>query len=326
MIEMRLVREFAARVELAPYAALIADYLGSRRSARTAQLVQDRFLSFMKWADHLESTEDISVLSLPVNPVHVLRYVEELDRRGRAMTTILNYLSAIGAVHRALGFYEPGHHPTVRSYLRGLRLRHTDRGLRRAKALSEDELARVLQSLYVPRRARGGRMESPQGASERARFDRALLLTMVEGGLRRAEASNLIWQNVKTYAGGTGVLMVPFGKSSTHVTPVGIGRDCVQALRDIRPQNVDVQERVFGLSGSQITRRLKAMCSAAGVDPKDVSGNTPRTTLMRTMVGREAPTHMVLQQMRLGPPRSLVPYIIELDITDTSEWLSQRPD
>ena len=327
MSEMILVSEFEARPQLAPYASVLAEYLGSRQSARTSQAVQERYRAFIKWAEQMESTEGTQFLSMPVDPSHVVLYAQDMDGRGLAATTIQHYLSAIGTVHRVLGFYAPTNHPEVRAFLAGLRLRDVDRNIRQPEALSEDDVARILQSLHIPRKGRGRGMETRQAVADRARIDRALLLTMIEAGLRRTEVADLVWGDITTLPDGSGLVRVPPGRTGVAGVEVAIAEDCVQALFYIRPEGVDGGECVFGLSGSQINRRLKAMCTAAGIDSDNISSRTPRITMVTLMQARGAPIDMIHRQARLHPQATLVPPPTSPpDIGEARKWVSLRPD
>ena len=322
---MPLVDDFLSRPKLAPYAVALSEYLDSRQSETTAHTVQARFLSFTNWADQLEVEEGAEILSLPVDPSHVLRYARDLDGLNLAMTTIRNYMSSIGTVHRALGFSGPGDHPTVREFLDDLRRRRADRSSRKAFVLSDDEITRVLRSLNTPRRTRGGRMETEEQADARAVFDRALLLTMIQAGLRRSEAARLTWKDIRDLSLGHGVISVPSDRPSSMRPQMPVAKDCMQALMNLRPEDVDGNEHVFGVSDSQITRRLKTMCAAAGIDTEYVSGNTPRATLARILMDRDAPVTVAFRRIRLQLPSSLSDYILDPDMREASELLSQTP-
>ena len=305
MYEMPLVAEFEARPRLAPYASELAEYLRGIPSPDSSQKLQQRFLAFIRWAEQLESENDLEVLSLPVDPTYAIIYALDMDRRGLALTTTSNYMSAVGTVHRALGFHAPTLHPMARRFLAYLRTKHASTDLRKAAALSEDEVTRILDTLNTPRRTRGGRVEMEQQADERASLDRALLLTMIEAGLRRGEAANLTWRDVNIRSSGplhaahprnpSVYVRIRPSRSDASRRMVRLSRDCSQALMAIQPGGVDRRERVFGLSDSQIVRRLKAMCEAAGGDSANVSGNTPRATLLRRLRDRLSPVESYLR-------------------------------
>ena len=71
---------------------------------------------------------------------------------------------------------------------------------RQADALTAETLARVREVLRLPRRGRGGRMESAKTAQRRAALDLAIIGVLADGGLRRSEAAGLTWGDVELRA------------------------------------------------------------------------------------------------------------------------------
>ena len=70
-------------------------------------------------------------------------------------------------------------------------------------------------------------------------------------------------------------------------------------LDAIRPMGVGSHEKVFGLSESQIARRVKAVARAAGLaDWEFFSGHSGRVGMARRMAQNGAPTHEIERQGR----------------------------
>ncbi len=315
----RLEREFRDRPGLAPHAPDIAAYLDGRRSRETADSVEKRFIAFIDWAERMDSRE--GTLGLPIRPERMLRYARYLDGEELAMTTIYNYLATLGAVHRALGHFAPASHPMVEEFLADMRVRRAGDERRRATALSEQQMYDVLDCLNAPRRTRGGRRETNDAATERAGVDRALLTTMVQAGLRRGEAASLTWGDFVNIMDGSGRVRLRPGGSEDMGHALTVTRDATSALLLIKPREAGDGDRIFRLSGSQIARRLKTMCAAAGIDQENVSGNTPRVTLERMLTNRGAPTEFIHHQLRLRPPYKQPPYSIDHANLDALRWL-----
>ena len=317
----RLEREFRNRPALSDHASTIADFLSNSNSISTAAAIEKRFLAFIRWVEQEDLQDESRALTLPVEPEQMLRYAMHLDSHELPLQTIYGYLWAIGFVHRALSYYEPAHHPMVRGFLAELRREHQDTNMFKASALSEEELNRVLDSLHTARRTRGGRLETEHAAIERARIDRALLLTMMQAGLRRAEASRLTWEDIATADDGSGTVLIRsvFPKGSGH--KLAVTKNCIEALEDIKLPDADGSTRIFRLSGSQISRRMKTMCAVADIDTSNVSGNTPRATLARMMTERGAPEALIHRQLRLRPSYTHSPYFIEPDAPEALPWL-----
>ena len=80
---------------------------------------------------------------------------------------------------------------------------------------------------------------------------------------------------------------------------VAITPAAMRALDAIRPVGVGGEEKVFGLSESQIARRVKAIAKAAGLaDWEFFSGHSGRVGMARRMAQNGAPTHEIERQGR----------------------------
>ena len=101
----------------------------------------------------------------------------------------------------------------------------------------------------------------------RARFDLALVAVLSDGGLRRSEASSLTWGDVRRWDDGGGRITVIRSKTDVEAqgAVVAITPAAMKALDAIRPVGVGGEAKVFGLSDSQIARRVKAIAKAAGL-------------------------------------------------------------
>ena len=78
----------------------------------------------------------------------------------------------------------------------------------------------------------------------------------------------------------------------------------MRALDAIRPMGVGGEVKVFGLSESQIARRVKVIAKAAGLaDWEFFSGHSGRVGMARRMAQNGAPTHEIERQ---GCPASTI--------------------
>ena len=75
---------------------------------------------------------------------------------------------------------------------------------------------------------------------------------------------------------------------------VAITPAAMQALSAIRSAGVSGEVKVFGLSESQIARRVKAIARAAGLENwEHFSGHSGRVGMARRMARNGAPTHEI---------------------------------
>ena len=80
---------------------------------------------------------------------------------------------------------------------------------------------------------------------------------------------------------------------------VAITAAAMRALDAVRPMGVGGGQKVFGLSESQIARRVKAVARAAGLpDWEHFSGHSGRVGMARRMAQNGAPTHEIERQGR----------------------------
>ena len=92
-------------------------------------------------------------------------------------------------------------------------------------------------------------------------------------------------------------------RSKTDVEAAGavvaITPAAMQALDAIRPAGASGEVKVFGLSESQIARRVKVIAMAAGLaDWEFFSGHSGRVGMARRMAQNGAPTHEIERQGR----------------------------
>ena len=176
---------------------------------------------------------------------------------------------------------------------------------RQAGALTADVLA-VIRLTAVQPRKRGRGVETADQAAERARFDLALVAVLSDGGLRRSEAVALTWGDVQRWDDASGGVTVVRSKTDAEAqgTVVAITPAAMEALNAIRPVGVGGEVKVFGLSESQIARRVKAIARAAGLaDWEYFSG---RVGMARRMAQNGAPTHEIERQGRWKPGGGMV--------------------
>ena len=140
--------------------------------------------------------------------------------------------------------------------------------------------------IAIQPRLRGRGIETPEQAAERGKFDLALVAALSDAGLRRSEAAALTWRDVRRWDDGAA--------ASPWFAPRPTPRPRAQwwpslpatmgALSAIRPAGVDGEAKVFGMSESQIARRVMMIAKAAGLaDWAFFSGHSGRVGMARHM-------------------------------------------
>ena len=303
------------RSTMVALAAGVVEAVQSSKSERTRVAGRRRFELFRAFA------VSSSLPYLPATAASVALYAQHLDESGKALATIEAYVSAIASVHKDQRLDNPCAERGVREFLAGKRRQRAGKRKHLALAIADIDMQAVLIAMGKPHAARGGRLETDAQAEARAALDLALILTMTQAGLRRSEAAALLWEDVSIEADGTARINIRRSKTDQtgQGAVVAVKPDCARALIvlwDRRGSDV-----VFGLSDKQISRRIKAMCAAAGLDANLVSGHTPRVTLARRMSEKGAPTHIIQRQGRWASAGMVSLYTRAANSAETLQWL-----
>ena len=248
---------------------------------------------FVDWCD------SVDLRSLPAESLTVARHLAVRAGDGASIVTMRLATSAISKAHAWAGHESPCKDRGVRASLKGCG-RRLARPQRQACALTADVLAVFRLTAAQPRK-RGCGMETPEQAEERGKFDVALVAALSDAGLRRSEAVALTWGDVQRWDDGSGRITVIRSKTDAEAAGavVAITPAAMRALDAIRPAGVGGGQKVFGLSESQIARRVKAVARAAGLpDWEFFSGHSGRVGMARRMAQNGAPTHEIERQGR----------------------------
>ena len=272
----------------------VAESLESVLSDNTRRVYGTQWRIFTSWCD------EFGLSSLPAEPLTVARYLAARAGAGASIATMRLATSAIAKAHEWAKLESPCRDPAVRASLKGWGRRRLAKPQRQSSALTGDVLA-VIRLTAVQPRLRGRGFETAEQDAVRARFDLALVAALSDAGLRRSEASSLTWADVQRWDDGSGRITVVRSKTDVEAAGavVAITPAAIQALDAIRPAGVDGEAKVFGLSESQIARRVKVISKAAGLaDWEFFSGHSGRVGMARRMAQNGAPTHEIERQGR----------------------------
>ena len=138
----------------------VSDALGEAYSPGTRAVYRSHWARWTEWASKL------GVRTLPAAPVHVAAFLTDRAEEGCRPATLRAALAAIAFAHRAEGLDSPTEDEGVVTTMRGLS-RMLGRGQRQAPGLTRDRLAAIRAVACLPRRGRGGRLETPEYARRR---------------------------------------------------------------------------------------------------------------------------------------------------------------
>ena len=276
-------------------AQAVADGLRDAKAANTRRAYETAWHLFCKWT-HLAGRQ-----SMPAAPQDVALYLGHLASGGKSLATISQARAAISHAHAAQGIPKgenPARHPAVAETMKGWR--NVAPAPKQADALTALALARIRETARLPRRGRGGRMESAETAQSRGAIDLAIVGVMSDGGLRRSEAAALTWGDVAFWEDGSARITIRKSKNQPEPATVAVTETTALALREIQPGSTEhpVSEvPVFGLTGEALANRVRAAAKAAGLG-EDFSGHSGRIGMARRMVAAGAPNATVQHQGR----------------------------
>jgi hypothetical protein len=100
-------------------------------------------------ADAIERASEVEAAFVPATAALVVDYILDMDKRGKAITTIGRAAAAIGTMHARFGHKKPTRSERVRDEISYLRKKQKHQP-KRAKALELDHMSRVME-LFEPR-------------------------------------------------------------------------------------------------------------------------------------------------------------------------------
>ena len=123
------------------------------------------------------------------------------------------------------------------------------------------------------------------------------------------------------WADGTGRLTIQKGKNQVEPATVAVTAAIARALRDIRPDDVDLAAPVFGLTGETLANRVRAAARTAGLGD-GFSGHSGRIGMALRMVAVGAPKAAVQRHGRWKHGDMVARYTRGEAAGEALEWLS----
>ena len=292
---------------------------------RDAKAANTRRAYASAWNTFLEWTLLTGRRAMPAAPQDVALYLGHLAADGKAMATISQARAAISHAHAAAGISQnenPARHPVVAETIKGWR--NVAPAPAQVDALTTPALARIRETARLPRRGRGGNIESPAMAQARGAVDLAIVGVMSDGGLRRSEAAALTWGDIQFWEDGTARITIQKGKNSPEPATVAVTQATARALREIQHRSTEhpVSDLpVFGLTGEALANRVRDAASAAGLGD-GFSGHSGRIGMARRMVAAGAPNAAVQNQGRWKHGDMIARYTRGEAAGEALKWLS----
>jgi len=243
-------------------AEMIAAAADSALAASTRRVYSSSWRHFSAWCQSRDYQP------MPAAPVAVALYVV-FRAQHVAPATVRRDAAAIGYYHRSHSLDNPVTSDGVRMVMAGVARQGQAGAQRQALGISMSDLAAIRATARRPRMGRGGRLEGAFQARDRGILDVALCTVMFDGLLRRSEAAQLRWADVRREDDGSGRMLVRYSKTDQvgegkvlWISPAAIL--ALSELAAIRPED-EPDDLIFRLSGRQISRRIAQACQAAGL-------------------------------------------------------------
>ena len=268
--------------------AALALAVSQAASENTRRAYRQQWAAFTAWAD----VHDYQ--SLPALDETLGAYLTVLAGQGQALASVRQAKGAVVKAHHLASFPNPTG-PVTASALRGI-ARTIGAAQHQAAPLTAEGLAAIRATAHLPRRGKGGSLETWGFARRRGLVDVAIASVIRDGLLRVSEAAALTWADIAPAADGTGVATIRRSKTDAEGQgqAVYLGPAAMSALAAIRSDDVDGAASVFGLSARQLPRRIQAMARAAGLG-EGFSGHSGRVGMAQDLAasGAELPALMV---------------------------------
>ena len=253
-----------------------------------------------QWKKFTLWAERRGVRALPAASEHVAAYLaERSERDGHKPPTLRVAAAAIKFFHQEAELDSPCTSKDVRELLSGVTRMKGSRQ-KQARGITEIEFNAIRETACLPRRSRGGSVESRTTARSRGEMDIALISLMRDALLRVSEAAALTWSDIMLMDDGTGRVLIR--RSKTDQDGKGdvafVSVPTMKSLARIRGDTCE-EDSVFGLARNQLARRIKRAALEAGLG-EGFSGHSPRVGMARDLAraGIELPRLMTAGRWR----------------------------
>lgn len=248
------------------------------RNLEAARADGTRALYRAAWQRFRAFADAQGVPALPASDELVRAYIESVGETLRP-ATLRVHAAAIAAAHEDAGLDSPTGFARVKKALKGHR-RRRGRPAHQVRPIDAEAFMRITETAPIPRRTRGGRLETREEAEWRALLDVVIVGLMRDALLRRGEAAALVWADIAWARQMDGSGVVRIRASKTDIFSDGatryISADMMEVLEPLRIiSGAQPEDPVIGLSPRQICRRIQATCAAAGL-VGHYAGHSPR--------------------------------------------------
>ena len=248
-----------------------------------------------KWVEFADAN---NVPVMPARASDVANWLEyQVNEEGKTIGTIIFGLQALKTIHKRLKQPHPCDEKEVRDTLSRLSRQHGT-APDQVDALTIVEVNAIEDTACLPRRSRGGKLETKEFACLRGCQDIALVKTLHAGLLRPNEAVNLKQRDLRVTQDGSGVLFIASSKTDQNRQGATqyIPADTVQAILRIGGR-AEPDDFIFDFDKRTLSRRIQAAAKAAGLVGR-FAGQSGRIGMARDLVAAGASLVEIMQAGR----------------------------
>lgn len=261
----------------------------AQRATNTQIAYESDFQAFSEWCNTTNHA------SLPAAPKTVGSYLSSLWVRGRKRSSVERAMYAISDAHARAGHASPIKNDLVRDLWRSI-LDAGERGSTRKQSLISEDIRKIVSRMFE-------RHAVDDAQRLRRIRDRAMLLLLYAGALKRDELRTLAYEHAQI-CGGDLAVRVASGDHDLRLVTILSGEDNatdpVGALEEWIAVSGIVAGPIFrgidagGSIGTEaidrraMTRAIQTRCEQAGIDPTSVATMSFRTGfVVQTAAGGE---------------------------------------
>lgn len=222
----------------------------------------------------------------PLNDTTLAAYLTELfEQEQKAPATCSLIVASVECRAKLTDTVSPVGRRT-HAVLGGIRREGRERGRGQSNPLTYADVIKILTTCQQPRQLNKKR-ESVHGARRRGLVDGAIVALAFMAGLRRSEIAELEWRDLTPGEDEHLVVKVRHSKTDQEGKTEDyrlLKGDCATALHVLRQERmeqgvVEETDKVIGLNGQNINRRIQAACRAAGLKAEKLTSHSGRIGL-----------------------------------------------
>ena len=236
---------------------------------------------FQNWARFAEPR---GIRIMPAHPNQVAAWMyHRADDLNQRPGTVRFGIEVLRTAHKDFGQPDPCESTEVTRAMKSIRRRHGGQQ-EQVSGLTSSDLEAIEAVAHIPRRGRGGKIETTEYARARGDAIVAAVRLLHDGLLRASEAVSLVWDDYTRNSDGSGLIRIARSKTDQEGegTLQYISADTARALERIRG-DAERDDQIFDFCARTLSRRIKRECAAVGLKGR-YAGHSGRVGMAMDLV------------------------------------------